>query len=95
MQKVTLLPNIPQLIALQDPEDDYKTAAEQVEYLTTDGRLLVLNVSDATRLNEYDLKPGETLWLCKRITGQRGELPHIDMWLSPATEKARADVELE
>ena len=33
MMKIVLPPNVPQLIALQDPEGDYKTAAEQVEYL--------------------------------------------------------------
>ena len=93
MMKLSLPPNIPQLIALQDPEGDYNPAEEQVHYLTTDGRDLVLNTADATRLNLLDLQPGETLWITKRLI--EGQLPYIELTLSPATEKERARQETE
>lgn len=94
MMKFQFAPNIPQLVALQDSQGDYNPDAGQVHYLTTDGRDLVLNTSDATRLNLLDLQPGETLWITKRV-GSEGGLPYIEMTLSPATEKERATKEAE
>ena len=93
MNKVLLPPNVPQLLALQDPEGQYKPDLEEVEYLTTDGRLLVLNAPDATALNLLDLRAGETFQVCKRVSGQRGELPQVEFWLSTASERARAEQE--
>lgn len=93
MNRFTFAPNTPQLIALQDCEGDYDPAAEQVHYLTIDGRDLILNTSEATRLNMLDLQPGETLWITKRV--MEGQLPYIEMTLSPATEQARAKQEAE
>jgi hypothetical protein len=88
MNRLRFAPNVPQIIALQDPEGDYKPEQEEVEYLLTDGRILVLNVPDATRLNLMNLQTGETFSVCKRIT--EGQLPYIEIALSNATEKARA-----
>jgi hypothetical protein len=93
MQKVALPPNIPQLLALQDPEGQYKPDMEEVEYLTTDGRLLVLTTKDATTLNLLFLKGGETFQVCKRVSGVRGELPKVEFWLTTASERARAEQE--
>lgn len=93
MMKLSLPPNIPQLVALQDSQGDYDPDAGQVHYLTTDGRDLILNTSDATRLNLLDLQPGETLWITKRV--MEGQLPYIELTLSPATEKERASAEAE
>jgi hypothetical protein len=93
MNRLRFAPNVPQIIALQDPEGDYKPDQEEVEYLLTDGRILVLNVPDATRLNLMDLQTGETFSVCKRLT--EGQLPYIEIALSNATEKARAAQEQE
>lgn len=95
MTKVLLPPNVPQTIALQDPEGDYKPDAAQVEYLTTCGRLLVLDKEAATRLNLMDMQPGETFTICKRVSGRRGELPYVDLALTAATERQRAQTEAE
>ena len=95
MTKVLLPPNVPQTIALQDPEGDYKPDAAQVEYLTTCGRLLVLDKDAATRLNMMDMQPGETFTICKRVSGRRGELPYIDLALTASTERQRAQTEAE
>jgi hypothetical protein len=92
MNRLRFSPNVPQVIALQDPEGDYKPDAEQVEYLLSDGRMLTLNTSDATRLNLLDLQPGETFSICKRLT--EGQLPYIEISLSTATEQARAAQEI-
>jgi len=93
MNRFTFSPNVPQLIALADPQGDYNSDQEQVEYPLADGRILVLNTSEATRLNMLDLQIGETFWITKRVTP--GQVPYIEMTLSPATEKARAEQEAE
>jgi hypothetical protein len=38
VQKVTLPPNVPQLLSLQQPEGVYNPDMREVEYLTTDTR---------------------------------------------------------
>jgi hypothetical protein len=81
------------LLSLQQPEGVYKPDMREVEYLTTDGRLLVLNTDDATTLNLLDLRAGETFQVCKRVSGQRGQLPELDIWLTTASERARAEQE--
>jgi len=82
MNRFTFSPNVPQLIALADPQGDYNSDQEQVEYPLADGRILVLNTSEATRLNMLDLQIGETFWITKRVTP--GQVPYIEMTLSPA-----------
>ena len=68
MNRFTFSPNVPQLIALADPQGDYNSDQEQVEYPLADGRILVLNTSEATRLNMLDLQIGETFLITKRVT---------------------------
>ena len=88
--KVQPVLNIPMQLALQDPAGDYSPEAEEVTYLTADGRDLVLETRTAERLNALFLRPGEAFHLCRRWDGSRGTLPRFDFWLSPASEKARA-----
>jgi hypothetical protein len=88
--KVQPVLNIPMQLALQDPSGEYHPDAEEVSYLTTDGRELILETRTAERLNALFLRPGEAFHLCRRWDGLRGNLPRFDFWLSPASEKARA-----
>ena len=88
--KIQPVLNVPIQLALQDPAGDYHPEAEEVIYLTTDGRELVLETRTAERLNALFLRPGEAFHLCRRWDGSRGTLPRFDFWLSPASEKARA-----
>ena len=88
--KVQPVLNIPMQLALQDPSGEYHPDAEEVSYLTTDGRELILETRTAERLNALFLRPGEAFHLCRRWDGQRGNLPRFDFWLSPASEQARA-----
>jgi hypothetical protein len=88
--KIQPVLNVPMQLALQDPAGDYSPEAEEVTYLTADGRELVLETRTAERLNALFLRPGEAFHLCRRWDNQRGTLPRFDFWLSPASEKARA-----
>ena len=88
--KIQPVLNVPMQLALKDPAGDYHPEAEEVIYLTTDGRELVLETRTAERLNALFLRPGEAFHLCRRWDNQRGTLPRFDFWLSPASEKARA-----
>ena len=88
--KIQPVLNVPMQLALQDPAGDYHAEAEEVTYLTADGRELVLETRTAERLNALFLRPGEAFHLCRRWDGSRGTLPRFDFWLSPASEKARA-----
>ena len=88
--KIQPVLNVPMQLALQDPAGDYHPEAEEVTYLTADGRELVLETRTAERLNALFLRPGEAFHLCRRWDGSRGTLPRFDFWLSPASEKARA-----
>jgi len=54
---------------------------------------LPLNSPDATNLNLLFLKAGETFQVCKRVSGLRGELPHLEFWLSTQSERERAEQE--
>lgn len=93
MNRFRFVPNVPQIVSLQSPEGDYDADTEQVSYLLSDGRTLILYSLEATRLNLLDLKAGETFGICQRWDGVDGRTAHIDIWLTPQTEQARAAVE--
>ena len=92
--KVQFVLNVPMQLALQDPSGQYDATYEEVSYPTVDGRELVLPVRAAERLNLLDLRPQESFGLCKRWTKEKGSIPYFDIWLSPASEQARAAAEI-
>jgi hypothetical protein len=93
MNRFRFVPNVPQIVSLQSPEGDYTADTDQVTYKLSDGRELILYNREATRLNLLDLKPAETFGICQRWDGIDGRTAHIDMWLTPQTEQARAEAE--
>src|SRR3954452_24437854 len=56
----------------------------QTFYRCEDGRCMYLDLAVSQKLNILEVKPGETVGICKRGKGV------WDVWLSPATEQMRA-----
>jgi hypothetical protein len=85
-------PNVPQILSLSDPAG--VPNGFNVEYPTTDGRVLSLPRATAVRLNLLDLKPGETFGICHRtsdsIPVRVRDVAEWDLWLTPETEQKRA-----
>ena len=90
---IPFIPNVPQELALSAPERPSKLpGAGGCLYPTSDGRLLHLAPAVADSLRLLALKPGETFFVC--LHERPHELPFWTVWLSPATEKARAIEEI-
>lgn len=92
---VRFSPNIPQTLALQASEGELDDRYNRVHFTLVDGREMVLSSHVAAKLNGLELKPGETFGICKRWTGEQSEPVSWTVWLSPATEQARAKAEQE
>jgi hypothetical protein len=92
-------PNVPQILSLSDPAGTPN--GFNVEYPTTDGRVLSLPRAVAIRLNALDVKCGESFGICKRVPQLGVNIPlhrtifEWDLWLTPETEQARAAKEQE
>ena len=89
MKSISLKTNEPQVLALK--ETSGVLDGNQVTYETADGRELTLCRSPAIKLNELDLRPEETFGVCKQIAD--GRFITYSFWLSPETEKRRAEEE--
>jgi len=89
--------NEPQTLALQEPRSE-RFGEYEITYTVTDGRLLKVSKAVAAKINELDLQPGETFGICKQMVfnEQRKRLtPSWNVWLSPDSEKARAQQEMK
>ena len=95
MNRFRFVPNVPAILSLAEPEDQYDSAAETVAYSLTDGREMVVSTQVATSINMLDLKAGDTFGICKRWDGTRASIPYFDVWATPATEQAKAREETE
>lgn len=84
-----LTPNVPQQIALRSDGLPSKSG-EEVRFDLVDGRVLLLDLDTATRLQELEVNLEEPFWICSKWTGSPDEAPYIDLWLDPAGEKRRA-----
>lgn len=93
MNRFRFVPNVFQIVSLASQEEEYDPDAEQVSYQLADGRTLILPRAEATRLNLLELQPGETFGLCRRWQDEREISSTLDIWLTPATEQARAQSE--
>jgi hypothetical protein len=90
-------PNEPQTLAVQEPRAEHFGEYE-ITYTLVDGRLLKVSKIVAAKINELDLQPGETFGMCKQMVfnEQRRRLtPAWTVWLSPESEKARAEQEMK
>lgn len=90
-------PNVPQTLALQEPTAE-KFGEYEITYTLTDGRLLKVSKQLAAKINELDLQPGETFGICKQMVfneQRKRNTPSWTVWLSPESEKARAQQETQ
>src|ERR1022692_3462709 len=90
-----LVPNVPVEIALQFATGKIVTGTygDQVMYSLAGNKILYLDLAPAEKLNQLWVKPGETFLIVKRWTGKKTDRQEFDCWLSPTTEKARAEQE--
>jgi hypothetical protein len=99
-ERIQLVPNVPLILKLLDPFADsserYDPELRICEYRTEDGRILALPRQAAILLNGLNPQPGEEIGICRRVADKPGQevtgtlRPHIEVWLSPRAEKARA-----
>jgi hypothetical protein len=90
-------PNKPQTLALIDPSSEH-FGEYQITYTLTDGRFLKVSKIVAAKINELDLQPGETFGICKQMVfneQRRRMTPSWTVWLTPESEKARAQQEMK
>jgi hypothetical protein len=88
---VHFIPNRPEELRLKEPEG--MIDGWQVHYKLQDGRILKVSNDVAVMINQLELQPGESFWICKdrRGTGAMGLGTTIfRVWLSPETEQLRA-----
>jgi hypothetical protein len=91
-EKVTFVPNEPVTVTLRYPAGKIVPGrfGEQVMWGLSDGRVMFLDLDVAQKVNLLEPQAGESINICKRWNGQKGQPVRWDVWLSPATEKMRA-----
>lgn len=88
--RVHFTPNVPQELILLS-EGEYLSEIEQVRYSVQGGKTLYLDSHVAGKLFRLEIACGERFFLCKRT--RKGRYPMWDVWLSPESEKLRAEVQ--
>jgi hypothetical protein len=58
-------------------------------FTNQDGRVFFLDADPTLKIEHLQLKAGELFWVCNRKSGQRGDPGSWDVYLDPATERAR------
>lgn len=88
--RITLQPNVPVTLKLVDPFADsserYDSELGIGEYRTECGRILALPRQAAIELNKLDLQPQEQVTVCRQGS-------QISVWITGASERARAEAE--
>lgn len=93
MKTITIAPNRPLVLALQDPSGEFDFDTGQGRYLTTAGELVTLPRPAVVILNELDPRPGEEIRITKSWSGKYGEPSQWSIELTSRSEMARADAE--
>jgi hypothetical protein len=90
MTRIKLDPNVPVTLKLVDPFADsserYDPELHICEYRTECGRILALPRQAAIELNKLDLQPQEQVTVCRQGS-------QISVWITGASERARAEAE--
>ena len=91
---VEFSPNVPVRLSLKyaKPKPIETRRGPRVMFTTSDNRVAFLDRDIAFNVEKLELKPGEVFWLCRRNTGEKGSLDTWDVYLDPATERARAKI---
>jgi hypothetical protein len=105
MQKLTIVPNVPQQIALKYREGKVVEGrfGDQTYYtLATPANTCVyLDMDPAAKVNALAARPNEPFWICKWWNGKKSETPQWEVWPVEESESVPAqatgipDTELE
>lgn len=91
MKPLTIAPNRPVTVALQDPEGQFDFDRGLGHYQTTAGETLTLPRPAVVLLNELDPRPNEEIVIQKHWSGRKADKVTWTIALSPRSEKARAE----
>lgn len=82
MEKLTLIPNVPQQIALKFPDGKLVEGryGDQVMFSLTNGQVMYLDTDVAAKINLLELHKNEPFMICKRWTGKKGDQIQWDMF---------------
>lgn len=88
-------PNVPvQLVTkFKNPKIIHTTRGMRAMVTLTNKRVAFLDRDTAAKIEMLGIKPGEAFWICRRVSGEKGALEQWDVYLDPATERARAAAE--
>lgn len=94
-ETVLFEPNVPVQVALRfsEPRKYQGNWGERLLFSLVDGRVMYLDPPVYKRIQDLGVETQELFWICKKWKGGKGERAHWDVWLDPATEKARARAE--
>jgi hypothetical protein len=93
-EKIAFEPNIPVTVTLQYAEGKLMDGhfGQSVMYSLEGNRVMFLDLAVSQKINMLEPAVGESFLICKR-SGLRGQPVRWDVWLSPETEKFRAQKE--
>ena len=96
-QLIAFAPNVPAQVSLREVEGQLLDGrfSDQVYFSLSDGRGMVLDSETAAKLNLLELRPGEPFSVCKKWDGNPKHPMEWTVWLTPQSERARAEVERE
>jgi hypothetical protein len=87
-----LEPNKPVLVAMKYPQGLACANGQRVMYSLTDGRVMFVDLATAAKITALDINVDELFWICQKV--QKSKPIEYDVWLDPASEKARAVTEV-
>jgi hypothetical protein len=92
VEKLVLQPNLPECIALKFADGKLSEGrfGDQMFYTLVDGRGWYADLDVAAKVNLLELRPHEPFWVCKRMSGQRGSKPIIDVYRGDVAPQVRA-----
>lgn len=95
MEKLILQPNIPECIALKFADGKLSEGryGDQMFYTLLDGRGWYADMDVAAKINMLELRPREPFYVCKRMSGQRGCKPIIDVYRGEVAPQVRTAAE--
>lgn len=91
MKTITIAPNRPLTLALQDPEGQFDHETGNGLYQTTTGELLTLPRPAVVALNLIEPRPGEEIRILKSWSGKYAEPSQWSIQLTARSEQARAN----
>jgi hypothetical protein len=89
-QSVSFQSNIPEKVALADPDGVYKDGmyGPRMMYALIDGRVMFLDPDVAARIRTMGMLPGQEFWIVKRKPAGRGQKTRWDIYQEDPTPLA-------